>query len=401
MCDTVAVVTGQGTWFAKNSDREAGEAQLVERIPRRRASSRTVKCTHVEVPAVDETYAVILSRPFWMWGAEMGVNEKGVAIGNEAVFTTEKLDDTGLTGMDMLRLALERASSAREAVDVVTALLAAHGQGGRMGYRNTRFSYASSFLITDASEAWVLETAGRRWAAERVTSGTRSISNALSIEEATIADGKSERAFARAYDDAWMSTLSGGRIRRACTAAKAGPSFEAMAAALRDHAGHHPRDGLVIAMPCAHASLLPTRAAGQSTASMIVESTSSGPRVWMTGTSSPCLSVFKRVPFTLTADDDLLLGPAPGAGYDDKSLFWAHERLHRRVLVDWERSSGLVRARADALEASARDDETGSAWREHRARIDAWLADLPPPSSRWSPFGLYWRRQSKKEGMPA
>jgi hypothetical protein len=35
---------------------------------------------------------------------------------------------------DTVRLALERASCAREAVDVITGLLVAHGQGGRMGY---------------------------------------------------------------------------------------------------------------------------------------------------------------------------------------------------------------------------------------------------------------------------
>lgn len=57
---------------------------------------------------MEKTYAVILSKPAWMWGAEMGANECGVCIGNEAVWT--KLNEPGdtverLLGMDLLRFA--------------------------------------------------------------------------------------------------------------------------------------------------------------------------------------------------------------------------------------------------------------------------------------------------------
>jgi len=45
-------------------------------------------------------------------------------------------------------------------------------------------NYHNSFLIADRKEAWVSETAGYYWVAEQVTSGTRSVSNQLSIRNA-------------------------------------------------------------------------------------------------------------------------------------------------------------------------------------------------------------------------
>lgn len=51
-----------------------------------------------------KTHAVVLSRPSWLWGAEMGANEHGVCIGNEAVWTKEPVGEgEALLGMDLLR----------------------------------------------------------------------------------------------------------------------------------------------------------------------------------------------------------------------------------------------------------------------------------------------------------
>ncbi|HMV36270.1 MAG TPA: carcinine hydrolase/isopenicillin-N N-acyltransferase family protein, partial [Turneriella sp.] len=134
MCDTLVATpdyTKSRTMIlAKNSDREPNEAQSVVRYPRTRQKQKGLKTTFIQIPQVKETYEVILSKPFQMWGAEMGVNEHGVAIGNEAVFTkiTPPKKNDGLTGMDMLRLALERSKSAAAALECITELLAEFGQ---------------------------------------------------------------------------------------------------------------------------------------------------------------------------------------------------------------------------------------------------------------------------------
>ena len=128
MCDTY-VALGNATKsgnviFGKNSDRRGNEAQLITYNPRRSYSSEEMlKCTNIEIPQVSETAAVILSQPFWMYGAEIGVNEHSVVIGNEAVSSKEPLKDTGLLGMDILRLGLERGKSAKEALNVMIDVL--------------------------------------------------------------------------------------------------------------------------------------------------------------------------------------------------------------------------------------------------------------------------------------
>ncbi|OCT59951.1 secernin-2 isoform X1 [Xenopus laevis] len=169
--------------FGKNSDRPRDEVQEIVYYP---AASHPlgskVKCTFIEVEQVRETLAVVLSRPAWLWGAEMGANEMGVCIGNEAVWTKEPVTEgEALLGMDLVRLALERGPSAQKAVQVITELLGEYGQGGSCREEPEPFIYHNTFLLCDRSEAYVLETAGPYWAAERIVEGARNLSNQLSI----------------------------------------------------------------------------------------------------------------------------------------------------------------------------------------------------------------------------
>lgn len=51
---------------------------------------------------------------------------------------------------------------------MITGLLERYGQGGSCREDSTPFCYHNTFLLADRTEAWVLETAGRLWAAQRI-----------------------------------------------------------------------------------------------------------------------------------------------------------------------------------------------------------------------------------------
>lgn len=354
MCDTVVVVSPGRVLFAKSSDRDPNEAQFLDWCPPECHPKGTMlRCTWIEIPQVSETHGVLLSRPFWMWGAEMGANDQGVVIGNEAVFTRKPVAATGLTGMDLLRLGLERAASAQAAVEVITRLIEAHGQGGSCGYDNPDFTYHNSFLVADHRGAFVLETVGKRFEVEAVQ-GARSISNALTIP-----------ALARAESDRLRSYVARAETRRcrttALASAAAGPG--AMMALLRDHGGTtEPVYSLwtgAMSAPCMHAGGI--LASSQTVGSWVSELTAEQTWHWATGTAAPCTSLFKPV----EVSDPLDVDPKPCGHADDSSLYWRHERLHRSVATDPARLLPLYAPERDALEAR-------------------WLAEPPRPAAAFA-----------------
>lgn len=186
--------------FGKNSDRPRDEVQEVTYYPAAtHLPGSVLECTYIQIPQVEQTHAVVLSKPAWMWGAEMGANDQGVCIGNEAVWTREEGNPgEALLGMDLLRLGLERGDSAWSALSVITELLQQHGQGGQCREEPEPFSYHNTFLLVDRSEAWVLETAGRLWVAQRVTEGVKNISNQLTISTEISAEHPELRGVAQA-----------------------------------------------------------------------------------------------------------------------------------------------------------------------------------------------------------
>ena len=360
MCDTIVALsnsTADGkVLFAKNSDREPNEAHEMVIISRaHHQPGEKVKCTYIEIPQVEETYQVLLAKPFWIWGAEMGANEFGVTIGNEAVFTKDSYGkEPGLIGMDFLRLALERSKTAREALDLIIELLEKYGQSGNCGFAHKMF-YHNSFLICDPDEAWVLETSAKEWAAEKVKD-IRSISNALTIgAEWDLASAnlvqhaidkgwcrdKSQFNFARCYSEPVYTLFSDAHKRQHCTTeqlkerkGKITPAM--MMAVLRHHDDKDkfnwsPDKGITGADVCMRAGWGPIRGS-QSAGSMVSQLDRSDSVHWLTGTSAPCTSLFKPVWLDCSIPEH---GSPPQGFYDESTLFWRHEAIHRAILEDY------------------------------------------------------------------
>lgn len=429
MCDTLvalppATATG-AVVFGKNSDRERNEAQGLELHPAAgHPAGAMLKATYIAIPQARRTHAVLLSRPFWMWGAEMGANDHGVVIGNEAVHSIVPANRRrALIGMDLVRLGLERGATAREAVEVIVALLETHGQGGDCGHLG-RFYYHNSFIIADRTEALVLETIGKWWAILKAPP-LRSLSNALSIQdeydrispalvEEAQARGWLENGRLRLADrllDTARDSISHGRGRcargQALLEARRGRmSPLEMMAILRDHGDvgpdWHPKDTVGRTI-CMHAAEGKRRS--QSVASLVSDLTPGRTVHWVTGSSGPCLSVFKPVLFETGLPPQ---GPSP-SDKADGSRWWRHERLHRAALGDYPEALAMIAAERDALEASfvarmAEAENLGAAvakcWVEADAAEARWLAQMPKPRPTGA-FGRSWGRLNAISGLRA
>ncbi len=129
-CDTFVCLrdttTDGAVIFGKNSDRSPNEAQGLLSVSARRwfddsdakPATLPLKCTYITIDQVASTHACVLSKPGWIWGCEMGANEHGVSIGNQALFSRVPTEDKALLGMDLVRLGLERYVIRRQSADV-------------------------------------------------------------------------------------------------------------------------------------------------------------------------------------------------------------------------------------------------------------------------------------------
>ncbi len=415
MCDTIlagpATTVGGHMLFGKNSDRQRNEAHVVEhREGGEHAPGELLACTYLTIPQARRTYGALFCRPFWTWGPEMGANDRGVVIGNEAVHTRGAPPIApALIGMDLAGLALQRAETADEAVEVIGALLAIHGQGGNCGHLEPHY-YNNSYIIADRNRAFVMETVGREWLAQEITA-TRAISNIYSIQQPDrasagldgliasqgwLAPGADYAAALADRDRPDASEAIARQLRGQSLLDGAAGQIEVatLMRVLRDHGGgsegwrpgsDRPRT------LCMHAS--DTRRGGQTTGAMVSELSEGAAVHWVTATAAPCLSIFKPLFADLAPPEH---GAAPVGHVDLETLWWRGEQWHRAVLrSDFSRIIAEITPERDAVEADFRRriaTVSGAAVRERAAVVRAcwdaaaavqlhWRARFAPSAS--------------------
>lgn len=375
-CDTLVINKSCSVYrqniLAKNSDRPTGEPQpLCFYEAKEYPEGAILRTTYLDIPQVRKTYAVVGSRPYWIWGFEMGYNEKGLMIGNEAEWSRmESETEEGLLGMDLLRLGLERAATAREAIEVITTLLKQYGQKAGASKLKTRY-YENSFILADKDECWVLETAGREWIAREVKDKA-GVSNCYSIEKdfdmasenleliarekRWLAPGE-EFDFAKAYTG-HVSNLSGGtqRYRRSnkLLAENETHNFSTLAAILRDHHDDElisPRFGATnatFASLCMHAG---EWGASETSASLLARYDEDLGIIARYAPAQACLSAY--IPVYMT-DLPYKMRTAEKK-FDKDTLWWQLKRLALLVAVDEERFGCNVRRELMNLEQHFED----------------------------------------------
>ena len=161
--------------FARSSHRPPGEAQVAWPYGPRQSAGCTLRTQYLRIGDTGSC-ATFLSSPTWMWGAEHGVNEFGVAIGAaRAAVTNVASSPPTLIAPDLVRLGLERAHHAAQAAEVIIGLIEGIGGPGSIDRPegiDTGAASRPSFLIADPSAAYVLEPEGVDWVATAVPDGT-------------------------------------------------------------------------------------------------------------------------------------------------------------------------------------------------------------------------------------
>lgn len=230
----------------------------------------------------------------------------------------------------IFRLALERSESAEKAVEVISSLINQYNQDETV---DSSPKYA--FFICDTKEAFVMNIAGKLWAAEQITEGFRALGKGFSVgtkidkksegledklKELKLFDGSCELNFSKAF------SMEVSEAKWPCDEPSSGFSAQKMFEVLRASAENSDK-------------------IASSFVSVLKDSNAVH---WFTGTADPRESVFK--PFIFTSDASM--SPLTALKDDDETPL---RKLHENR--KWEQVGELLKS----LEKSCVDEVDGYA----------------------------------------
>jgi dipeptidase len=245
-----------------------------------------------------------------------------------------------------------------QSVEAIGAIVEAYGQGGNCQMMGN-FPFDTGLLISDRHEAYILNCAGSHWAARQVD-GVMAISNRYQITDdwdlSSLAGSQGPKANFRALFAEEEREAEAASLLRECRALellqarKGAITVADMAGILRDlgedpAAYRIPKDTRATRI-CTHAGPHEARF-WHATGAIITDASETGVLVGITATSATDLSVFKPLFCDAEMPD---IGPPPEGTYTKGSLWWTHERLHRRALADDHAVKPDLRAAFDELE---------------------------------------------------
>ncbi|XP_046531743.1 secernin-2 isoform X2 [Equus quagga] len=304
------------------------------------------------------------------------------------------------------RLALERSSSAQEALHVITGLLERYGQGGSCREDPTPFCYHNTFLLADRTEAWVLETAGRLWAAHRIQEGARNISNQLSIGTDISAEHPELRTHAQAqgwwggqstFDFAQVFSLTQQPVRMEAAKAR----FRAGRELLQQQQGGITAEVMMGILRNKESGICMDSGGFRTTASMvsILPRDPTQPCVhFLTATPDPSRSVFKPFIFGVgAAQAPQVLSPTFGAQDPARTLPRFQTQVDRRHILyrGHQVALGLMESeqgQGQQLRQKQRDLEQEGLEAARALLAGEWA---PPPQELGGLFQAFVERESR------
>jgi secernin len=170
-CDMVVALgpatADRQTLFGQNCHQASGVPALRLAPGREFALGEKTPTQFLELDQVRKTHTVLGSQAPGCWGYQHGLNEFHLAMGCSTFVTRLSGQQPGLIGPDLVRLALERCRTARQAVDLVATLVERHGQGAFPSCPELAETDAG-LLIADPNEAFAVEACGHFWVHQEV-----------------------------------------------------------------------------------------------------------------------------------------------------------------------------------------------------------------------------------------